>query len=192
MPDVFRFLWTVSQHAGVDLWVGLHIVDAVGVGIIHDSDWYINAVSWSSNMAYRGIKGSDPFASKTTRNERFAQMSKQEQLIEQKKREIQAKLEDQKKKETEEALKKLQGVSGNSRCSGNRSNSQIGQHKGGRKPFWKRYVAIIASFPCGLDHKSVHVASIFYGYVRYYKSYVVLNGTFFCSIIYEQEHLREI
>ncbi|KDR10314.1 hypothetical protein L798_14997, partial [Zootermopsis nevadensis] len=62
-------------------------------------------------MAYRGIKGSDPFASKTTRNERFAQMSKQEQLIEQKKREIQAKLEDQKKKETEEALKKLQGAS---------------------------------------------------------------------------------
>jgi splicing factor 4 len=89
-------------------------------------------------MAYRGIKGSDPFASKTTRNERFAQMSKQEQLIEQKKREIQAKLEDQKKKETEEALKKLQGVSGNSRSCGNRSNSQAGQHKGGRKPFWKR------------------------------------------------------
>jgi splicing factor 4 len=89
-------------------------------------------------MAYRGIKGSDPFASKTTRNERFAQMSKQEQLIEQKKREIQAKLEDQKKKETEEALKKLQSASGNSRSSGNRSNSQAGQHKGGRKPFWKR------------------------------------------------------
>lgn len=92
-------------------------------------------------MAYRGIRGSDPFASKTTRNERFAQMSKQEQLIEQKKREIQAKLEDQKKKETEEALKKLQGVSGNSRLgSGNKSNSQSGQLKGNRKPFWKRYV----------------------------------------------------
>jgi splicing factor 4 len=86
------------------------------------------------------MRGSDPFASKTTRNERFAQMSKQEQLIEQKKREIQAKLEDQKKKETEEALKKLQGASGNSRPgSGNRSNSQSGKHKGNRKPFWKRY-----------------------------------------------------
>jgi hypothetical protein len=92
-------------------------------------------------MAYRGIRGSDPFASKTTRNERFAQMSKQEQLIEQKKRELQAKVEDQKKKETEEALKKLQGVSGNSRSGpGNRSNSHSGQHKVNRKPFWKRYV----------------------------------------------------
>ncbi|XP_023725882.1 max-binding protein MNT isoform X3 [Cryptotermes secundus] len=89
-------------------------------------------------MAYRGIRGSDPFASKTTRNERFAQMSKQEQLIEQKKREIQEKLEDQKKKETEEALKKLQGVSGNCRSGpGNRSNSNSGQHKVNRKPFWK-------------------------------------------------------
>ena len=91
-----------------------------------------------SKMAYRGARWSDPFASKTTRNERFAQMSKQEQLIEQKKREIQAKLEDQKKKETEEALKKLQGASGNSRLG--KSNSQSGQHKGNRKPFWKRCV----------------------------------------------------
>jgi hypothetical protein len=100
-------------------------------------------------MAYRGIRGSDPFASKTTRNERFAQMSKQEQLIEQKKREIQAKLESQKKKETEEALKKLQGVSGNSRSgSGNKSNSHSGQHKVNRKPFWKRYVyALYPSLP---------------------------------------------
>jgi len=94
-----------------------------------------------SGMAYRGARWSDPFASKTTRTERFAQMSKQEQLIEEKKREIQAKLEDQKKKETEEALKKLQGVSGNSRVgSGNKLNSQSGQHKGNRKQFWKRYV----------------------------------------------------
>ena len=103
--------------------------------------WCVRVRRISSKMAYRGARWSDPFASKTTRNERFAQMSKQEQLIEQKKREIQAKLEDQKKKETEEALKKLQGVSGNSRLgSGNKSNSQSGQHKGNRKPFWKRYV----------------------------------------------------
>jgi hypothetical protein len=112
-------------------------------------------------MAYRGIRGSDPFASKTTRNERFAQMSKQEQLIEQKKREIQAKLEDQKKKETEEALKKLQGVSGTSRVGpGNRSNAQSGQHKGGRKQFWKRYVDILhllfTSFT-DCDHNSLHL-----------------------------------
>ncbi|KAJ9599257.1 hypothetical protein L9F63_010259, partial [Diploptera punctata] len=90
-------------------------------------------------MAYRGIRGSDPFASKTTRNERFAQMSKQEQLIEQKKREIQLKLEDQKKKETEEALKKLQGAASGSTRSGvgSKSNFQSGQHKGSRRTFWK-------------------------------------------------------
>jgi hypothetical protein len=38
-----------------------------------------------------GGKGSDPFSQRTTRNERFAQMSRQEQLIEQKKKELQAK-----------------------------------------------------------------------------------------------------
>ncbi|XP_047003177.1 SURP and G-patch domain-containing protein 1 isoform X1 [Schistocerca americana] len=70
-------------------------------------------------MAYRGIKVPDPFTSKTTRNERFAQMSKQEQLIEQKKREIQAKLEEQKKKEADEALKKLHGVSGSGKAGAN-------------------------------------------------------------------------
>jgi len=126
-----------------------------------------------SKMAYRGARWSDPFASKTTRNERFAQMSKQEQLIEQKKREIQAKLEDQKKKETEEALKKLQGVSGNSRLgSGNKSNSQSGQHKGNRKPFWKRYVVrletqitaccIIMSILVELNDASISLRSIYW------------------------------
>lgn len=109
-------------------------------------------------MAYRGIRGSDPFASKTTRNERFAQMSKQEQLIEQKKRELQAKVEDQKKKETEEALKKLQGVSGNSRSGpGTRSNSHSGQHKVNRKPFWKRYVdTLYPSLPDFTFFEPVH------------------------------------
>lgn len=41
----------------------------------------------------------DSFATKTTRNDRFAQMSRQEQVIEQKKREIQARLQ-QKEKDT--------------------------------------------------------------------------------------------
>lgn len=57
-------------------------------------------------MAYRGVKGSDPFVSKTSRNERFAQMSKQEQIIQQKKLEIQAKMQEQKAKEAAENLKK--------------------------------------------------------------------------------------
>lgn len=39
----------------------------------------------------------DVFQTKTTRNDRFAQMSHQEKLIEQKKREIQAKLEQKQK-----------------------------------------------------------------------------------------------
>lgn len=86
-------------------------------------------------MAYRGIKGSDPFASKTTRNERFVQMSKQEQLIEQKKREIQTKLEERKKKETEEALKKLQNASKSSNKVTHNSNNQ--NKSAPRKSFWK-------------------------------------------------------
>jgi len=57
-------------------------------------------------MAYRGVKGSDPFVSKTSRNERFAQMSKQEQIIQQKKMEIQAKMQEQKAKEAVESMKK--------------------------------------------------------------------------------------
>ncbi|KAL0270672.1 UNVERIFIED_CONTAM: hypothetical protein PYX00_008006 [Menopon gallinae] len=45
---------------------------------------------------------------KSSRNERLAQLSEQESVIERKKKEILAKLEAQKKKETEEALKKLE------------------------------------------------------------------------------------
>ncbi|XP_046400471.1 histone acetyltransferase KAT6A-like isoform X2 [Ischnura elegans] len=92
-------------------------------------------------MAYRGVKGADPFSTKTSRNERFAQMSKQEQLIEQKKREIQAKLLEQKQKEAEEALKKLQSSPGNTK--GNLGNSTGLQSSGGlkdksgKKTFWK-------------------------------------------------------
>ncbi|KAG8224292.1 hypothetical protein J437_LFUL005098 [Ladona fulva] len=92
-------------------------------------------------MAYRGVKGADPFSTKTSRNERFAQMSKQEQLIEQKKREIQARLQERKQKEAEEALKKLQcspcstkNTSGNST---NSLNSGGGKDKIGRKTFWR-------------------------------------------------------
>ncbi|XP_015512108.1 SURP and G-patch domain-containing protein 1 isoform X1 [Neodiprion lecontei] len=57
-------------------------------------------------MAYRGVKGSDPFVSKTSRNERFAQMSKQEQIIQQKKLEIQAKMQEQKANQAVEGVKK--------------------------------------------------------------------------------------
>ncbi|XP_015609336.1 SURP and G-patch domain-containing protein 1 isoform X2 [Cephus cinctus] len=57
-------------------------------------------------MAYRGVKGSDPFVSKTSRNERFAQMSKQEQIIQQKKLEIQAKMQEQKAKQAVDSVKK--------------------------------------------------------------------------------------
>lgn len=59
-----------------------------------------------TKMAYRGVKGSDPFISKTSRNERFAQMSKQEQIIQQKKMEIQAKMQEQKAKEAVECMMK--------------------------------------------------------------------------------------
>lgn len=72
-------------------------------------------------MAYRGVKGSDPFVSKTSRNERFAQMSKQEQIIQQKKLEIQAKMQEQKAKEAVENLKKTNALVPNSTV--NKSNS---------------------------------------------------------------------
>ncbi|KAF7993936.1 hypothetical protein HCN44_011205 [Aphidius gifuensis] len=62
-------------------------------------------------MAYRGIKCSDPFVSKTSRNERFAQMSKQEQIIQQKKLEIQAKMEEIKAKQAVESVKKTSTTS---------------------------------------------------------------------------------
>ncbi|XP_066592128.1 bromodomain-containing protein 4-like [Prorops nasuta] len=68
-------------------------------------------------MAYRGVKGSDPFVSKTSRNERFAQMSKQEQIIQQKKLEIQAKLQEQKAKEAVENAKKTSSNSSSATVS---------------------------------------------------------------------------
>lgn len=45
----------------------------------------------------------DPFQPKITRNDRFAQMSHQEKVIEQKKREIQAKLEAKEKEKQAKA-----------------------------------------------------------------------------------------
>lgn len=42
----------------------------------------------------------DTFSSKPSRNDRFAQMSRQEQVIEQKKREIQARLQQQQKEKS--------------------------------------------------------------------------------------------
>lgn len=58
-------------------------------------------------MSYRDIKNFDNLFSKTNRNDRFKQMTKQQQLIEEKKRQIKEKLEQQKKKEAVEALKNL-------------------------------------------------------------------------------------
>ena len=60
------------------------------------------------SMSFKGVKGSELLFTKTNRNDRFKQMTKQEQLIEEKKRQIMEKLEDQKRKEAEEALKKIQ------------------------------------------------------------------------------------
>lgn len=69
---------------------------------------------------------------KCTRIERLAQLSEQEIVIERKKKEIQAKIEAQKKKETEEALKKLE-------CSNQPKpkNSSFPL-----KPIWKRLVTV--------------------------------------------------
>lgn len=47
-----------------------------------------------------------------SRTERLAQLSEQEIVIEKKKREIQAKIEAQKKKDSEEALRKLEASEG--------------------------------------------------------------------------------
>lgn len=56
---------------------------------------------------FRNGKFSEMAPTKQSRSERFQEMSKQQQLIEQKKREIQAKFEEKKKKtlETTEAIK---------------------------------------------------------------------------------------
>lgn len=66
---------------------------------------------------------------KCTRIERLAQLSEQEIVIERKKREIQAKIEAQKKKETEEALKKLESA----------SESKTNSSPFSTRPFWRRY-----------------------------------------------------
>lgn len=65
------------------------------------------------------MKGSDPFVSKTSRNERFAQMSKQEQIIQQKKLEIQAKMQEQKAKEAVECMKKSNSSTSTTISKGN-------------------------------------------------------------------------
>ena len=69
-------------------------------------------------------------STKCTRIERLAQLSEQEIVIEKKKREIQAKIEAQKKKETEEALKKLESV----------SESKTRTPSYSTKTFWRRLV----------------------------------------------------
>lgn len=66
-----------------------------------------------------------------SRLDRQSQLNKLEDVIEKKKREIQAKIEAQKKKETEEALLKIQKAS----------------DVPARRPFWKRYALLfLASF----------------------------------------------
>lgn len=75
-------------------------------------------------MAYRGVKGSDPFVSKTSRNERFAQMSKQEQIIQQKKMEIQAKMQEVRSKQASDSGKKSNTSSANATVK-NKANSAV-------------------------------------------------------------------
>jgi len=65
-------------------------------------------------MSYKYPKSSEPLYTKTNRNDRYKQMSKQQQLIEEKKRQIQIKLEEQKRREADEALKKLKTEEGSS------------------------------------------------------------------------------
>lgn len=55
-------------------------------------------------MSYRDIRSSDNLFSKTNRNDRYKQMTKQQQLIEEKKRQIQEKLELQRKKIVDDSL----------------------------------------------------------------------------------------
>ncbi|XP_043464863.1 arginine-glutamic acid dipeptide repeats protein-like [Leptopilina heterotoma] len=98
-------------------------------------------------MAYRGVKGSDPFVSKTSRNERFAQMSKQEQIIQQKKLEIQAKLEEQKARQAIENAKK--STSSASLATSSKTNTSI--KKEDEKPTMSATVNLFANDGSFLD-----------------------------------------
>uniref|UniRef100_A0A0C9QD61 Uncharacterized protein n=1 Tax=Fopius arisanus TaxID=64838 RepID=A0A0C9QD61_9HYME len=108
-------------------------------------------------MAYRGVKGSDPFVSKTSRNERFAQMSKQEQIIQQKKMEIQAKMQEMKSKQASESVKKSSGNSGNST---GKNNSAV--KKEDEKPVPQPTVNLFANDGSFLDQfkKIAHKAPV--------------------------------
>ncbi|XP_076664546.1 uncharacterized protein LOC143366945 isoform X2 [Andrena cerasifolii] len=97
-------------------------------------------------MAYRGVKGSDPFVSKTSRNERFAQMSKQEQIIQQKKLEIQAKMQEQKAKAAVENMKKTNALVPNSIA--NKANSTKKQEE---KPAISQTINLFANDGSFLD-----------------------------------------
>ncbi|XP_015117613.1 uncharacterized protein LOC107041531 [Diachasma alloeum] len=97
-------------------------------------------------MAYRGVKGSDPFVSKTSRNERFAQMSKQEQIIQQKKMEIQAKMQEMKSKQASENVKKS---SANSASTAGKNNSAV--KKEDEKPTSQPTVNLFANDGSFLD-----------------------------------------
>lgn len=64
-------------------------------------------------MSYKNGRSENLF-SKTNRVDRYKQMTKQQQLIEEKKRQIQEKQEQLKRKEAEDALKKIQSNEANS------------------------------------------------------------------------------
>lgn len=72
--------------------------------------------------------------SKTSRSDRFAEMSKQQQLIESKKQEIKAKFEERKRQEAEEALKKLNSKSASENKSGRDHKSLLSS----RMQSWKK------------------------------------------------------
>lgn len=91
-----------------------------------------------------GGKGSDPFSQRTTRNERFAQMSRQEQLIEQKKKELLAKVQSA----TTAALKPMAAAASAS-ASGS-PNKPLVRPTGllGKRPNWWELKKVSESVGC--------------------------------------------
>lgn len=71
---------------------------------------------------------------KSTRSDRFAEMSKQQQLIESKKQEIKAKFEERKRQDAEETLKKLTTKS----TSESKSNKDHKSLLSSRMQSWKK------------------------------------------------------
>lgn len=76
---------------------------------------------------------SEAFTAKPSRNDRFAQMSRQEQVIEQKKREIQARLQQQQKEKTSTTS----STSSSSSTASKAAAASSADTKKSSKPLWK-------------------------------------------------------